>query len=149
MKLGVVIGTFSAKKGIKITPRPEVRLLKLIENYGIKDDKFANADIDKTVMIVGLRSYERVEERNIILKKGSYGENILVDFDPHDFDIGAIFQLGNALIKTTGRCTVCGELSKINPLLPELIKGRRGLYCKIIKSGIVEKNVEVILKKSQ
>lgn len=56
MIIGKVIDTFSAKKGYSGLPRPKVDNLKLILGYGIKEDKFAGDDQDKTIMIVGKKA---------------------------------------------------------------------------------------------
>lgn len=146
MRLGTVIETFSADKNSKGLPRPLVEKLELIEGYGIKNDKFANDDLDKTVMIVGKESYELAKSKGIDLVDGSYGENILFDFDPHEFDIGDTFRVGDTYISITEKCTICNHLSIFSPKLPKLVKNHRGLYCKILKGGLIKKNTEVFLQ---
>lgn len=74
-KLGKVIGTFSATKESKSSsPRPKVEILNLIKDFGIKNDKFAQKDLDKTVMVLGVNSYEVSLQNNINLEFGSLGE---------------------------------------------------------------------------
>lgn len=143
MTIGKVINTFSAKKGQSGSPRPEVVSLNLIKDYGIEFDKFANKDLDSTVMIVGLPSYKVALENKIELKFGSLGENILLDFNPHDYEIGTQFKIGEAIIEVTQKCTICNHLAVFDKELPVIVKDCRGLYCKIIKSGIIEKNMSV------
>lgn len=143
--IGTVLDTFSAKVGQKGLPRPKVDDLELIFGYGIKDDKFAGDDQNKTVMIVGIQSYELALENDIALQWGSLGENILLDVNPHDFNIGTRFKIGEAIIQITENCTICNHLSVFDDDLPILLKECRGLYCKIEKSGIVLKNSKVEL----
>lgn len=83
--LGEVLEVFSATKESSGLPRPKVESLNLIKDYGIEFDKFAEKNLDQTVMIVGLKSYELAKSFNIDLELGSLGENILLDFDPHLF----------------------------------------------------------------
>jgi len=142
-KLGVVLETFSAIKGSSGLPRPVVERLVLKENHGIENDKFAGDELHKTVMIIGLKSYKMAKEKEIVLEFGSYGENVLFDFDPHLLDIGDKLQVGDSIIEITEKCTLCNHLSVFSPKLPKLIKNHRGLYCKIIKSGIITKNSTV------
>lgn len=143
MSLGKVINTFSAKKGESGSPRPMVNELNLIEGYGIEFDKFANKDLDSTVMIVGLPSYKIALDNEIALEEGSLGENILLDFNPHDYEIGSKFKIGDSVVEVTQKCTICNHLAVFSKELPVIVKDCRGLYCKIIKSGIVKKNMTV------
>ena len=145
-KIGKVLETFSATKQSSGLPRPKVESLNLILDYGIENDKFALKNLDQTVMVVGLKSYEIAKENGIDLALGSLGENILFDFDPHDYKVGDIFFIGNSSIKITQICTVCNHLSVFDNKLPKLLKEHRGLYCKILSSGIITKNMEINIK---
>ena len=141
--IGKVLEIFSATLGSSGLPRPKVERLNLIENYGIEFDKFAGKKLDQTVMIVGLKSYEIAQENSIDLAFGSLGENILLDFDPHNFEVGTIFKIGDSLIEITQICTVCNHLNVFDENLPKLLKGHRGVYCRILKSGLVQKDMNV------
>ena len=146
-KLGMVLKTFSAIKGSSGLPRPMVEKLVLRENYGIENDKFAGDELHKTVMIIGLKSYMMAKEKEMVLEFGSYGENVLFDFDPHLFEIGDRLQIGDSVIEITEKCTLCNHLSIFGAKLPKLIKNHRGLYCKIIKSGEIKEG-SIVLKVS-
>ena len=142
-ELGKVLKTFSATKESSGLPRPIAAKLNLIENYGIQDDKFAGKKLDQTVMIVGLESYKIAKKNHIYLSFGSLGENILLDFDPHDFKVGMQFFIGDSIIEITQICTVCNHLKVFDEKLPQLLKSHRGLYCKIIKNGIIKQDMIV------
>lgn len=144
--IGKVLEIFSATKESSGLPRPKVKELNLIENFGIENDKFAGKKLEQTVMIVGLKSYEMAREQNINLEFGSLGENILLDFDPHNLEVGTNLIIGETIIEITQVCTVCNHLSVFDKNLPQLLKAHRGLYCKIIKSGFIFKDMEVKLK---
>lgn len=144
--LGKVLNTFSATKESSGSPRPLVPQLNLIKDYGIENDKFAGKKLEQTVMIVGIQSYEIAKDNGINLEFGSLGENILLDFDPHLLEVGAKLIIEDSIIEITQICTVCNHLAVFNENLPLLLKGHRGLYCKIIKSGIVSKDMIVKIK---
>ncbi|RBQ28337.1 MOSC domain-containing protein [Aliarcobacter vitoriensis] len=147
LEIGQVLEVFSAKKdSISSLPRPKVEKLNLIKDYGIEFDKFALKNLDQTVMIVGLKSYEIAKNYGIDLEFGSLGENILLDFDPHDFEVGVNLQIENSIIEITQICTVCNHLSIFDENLPKLLKGHRGVYCRILKSGVVSKDTKIYLK---
>jgi len=135
---GKVLGVFSADINSKGLPRPVAQKLVLKEGYGIEGDKFAGNKLDKTVMIIGKKSYDMASDIGIELVGGSYGENILLDIDPHELNIGDRLQIGKSVIELSEKCSICDHLAVFGSKLPKLIKKRRGLYCKIIKSGIIE-----------
>ena len=143
IELGKVLKTFSATNELSGLPRPIVSKLNLIVDYGIENDKFAGKKLDQTVMIVGLKSYEIAKQNNIDLEIGCLGENILLDFDPHDFEVGKQLFIEDTILEITQICTVCSHLSLFDNNLPTLLKGHRGLYCRIIKSGIIKENMIV------
>ena len=143
IELGKVLKTFSATNESSGLPRPIVSKLNLIVDYGIENDKFAGKKLDQTVMIVGLKSYEIAKQNNIDLEIGCLCENILLDFDPHDFEVGKQLFIEETILEITQICTVCSHLSLFDNNLPTLLKGHRGLYCRIIKSGIIKENMIV------
>lgn len=148
MLVGKVLDTFSAAKSQSGLPRPRVGILNLIENHGIENDKFALKDLDKTVMIVGKLAYDLSRDNSIEIEYGSLGENVLFDFNPHDYKVGTQFKVGTAIIKITENCTICNHLAVFDDFLPTLVKDCRGIYCTIVKSGVIKKNdsIEVLEK---
>lgn len=146
--LGRVLDTFSAKKGQSGLPRPKVENLNLIYGFGIENDKFAGTDENKAVMIVGQYAYDLAKDEGIELEFGSLGENILFDFNPHDYNTGDIFQIGQTVIQITEACTICNHLAVFDDDLPIIVQDCRGLYCKILEGGEVSKNSSVKLVKN-
>ncbi len=141
--LGKVVEVFSAKKGQSGFPRPIVNELNIINGFGIQNDKFAGKDEDKAVMIVGTIAYEIARKNGIKLEPGSFGENILLDFNPHNYFIGTILKIGNTILKVTQACTICNHLSMFDDTLPSLVKDCRGLYCKVLEDGYIKKDMSV------
>lgn len=145
--LGKVLGTFSAKKDSQSSmPRPKTESINLIEGFGIENDKFAQKDLDRTVMILGLNSYEKAGKNGITLEFGSLGENLVFDFDPHELTIGTVLIIGDSQIEISEKCTICNHLSIFDKELPKIVKDCRGLYCKILKNGTIKKDFDVYIK---
>jgi MOSC domain-containing protein YiiM len=142
--IGKVVDTFSAIIGTSGMPRPKVESLELIEEFGIKNDKFAGLDVNKSVMIVGIDTYDLAKEAGIELKYGSLGENILLDFNPHIYDIGTILSINVVKIEITEKCTICNHLSVFGKSLPKIVKDCRGLYCKVLSNGTISRENEVL-----
>lgn len=145
--IGNVKGIFSATVGTKGLPRPVAKKLEAVADYGIKGDKFAGKNLDKAVMIVGTRTYDIAKENDIDLLPGSFGENILLDFDPHDYPNGTIFTINTAKLKISEPCSLCNHLGVFDTRLPKLILHHRGLYCKVIKSGTIRNGDMVQIEK--
>lgn len=141
--VGKTLGVFSAKKGQSGLPRPTVKELNIIEGYGIEFDKFAGDDENKAVMVVGKIAYDIAEQNGMNLELGSLGENILFDFNPHDYKVGSIIKIENTVLEITEKCTICNHLSVFGKKLPVLVKDCRGLYCKVLEGGVVTKGMKI------
>ncbi len=144
MRIGKVLQVYIAPEGTSGV-RDKKDYIELKSGHGISDDKFAGKDLEKTVMIIGTKPYSMAKEKGIILPECALGENILLDFDPHELEIGSILQIGGATVEITQCCTLCKHLTKYDKTLPKLILNHRGIYCKIVKSGKVKANDEVML----
>ena len=134
---GSVKDIYSATERNQSVPRPTAEKLECIVGHGIKDDKFAGKDLERTIMIVGQKAYDMAEEESIRLEAGSLGENILLDFDPHDFIYGTQFRIGDVLLEITEDCTMCKHLTQFDAALPKLLLHHRGRYCKILEGGTI------------
>ena len=138
-----VLGTFSATINDKSKVRPKRDKLELIKDYGIKDDKFALKNLDQSVLIVPIDAYNITKNEDIELEFGSLGENILVDFNIMDMPIDTKLKIGDAVVEITQKCTMCNHLAVFDKRVPRLVRNHRGVYCKIIESGIVKKGMSI------
>lgn len=141
--IGKILGVFSAKKGQSGLPRPTVQNLNIIEGYGIEFDKFAGQDENKAVMIVGKIAYDIAADNGMNLLPGSLGENILFDFNPHNYEVGSIIKIEDTILQITEKCTICNHLAVFGKKLPFLVKDCRGLYCKVLEGAVVTKDMKV------
>ena len=147
--IGIVIETFSADKNSSGLPRPIVDNLNIIEGHGIKNDKFAGKDKNKALMIVGIDAYIIAKENGINIEFGSLGENILLDFNPHEYKVGTVFCINDVKLEITQNCTICNHLSIFGKELPSLVRNHRGLYCRILSSGIITKENIIYIKEEK
>ncbi len=140
----IVLDVYSAPVGYPSSkPRPKREFLNLIEGFGIENDKFGGKDLLKSVMVIGTNSYKIAKSNNIELPDGALGENILVDFDPHTLKIGDKIVIGEAILEVTANCPVCNHLKEFDSALIKILQNKRGIYCKIIKGGIVKKGNKI------
>jgi len=131
--IGKVIELFITKDDNQKT-RLNVPSISLDEN-GIIGDKFYAKDTMRSVLLSSLHSYELSEENSIELKRGSLGENILIDINPYSLVHGNKLKIGNTELVITQNCTLCKGLSSVNAKLPKLLKNDRGIFAKVIEGS--------------
>ena len=106
-----------------------------LDQKGVIDDKFYAKDPLRSILISSLDSYTLAKENNIDMPYGSLGENILMDFNPYDFDVGDQLKIGDVTLEITQNCTLCKGLSKVDKKAPKLLKKHRGIFAKTVTSG--------------
>jgi MOSC domain-containing protein YiiM len=112
-----------------------------LDRLGIKEDKFYNKNIQRSVLLTSMDSYLMAKEQDITLEYGALGENILFDFNPYHLLEGDRISIGDSILEITQNCTLCKGLSSVNPKLPKLLKNDRGIFAKFISgSGTVSLN---------
>lgn len=146
---GKVLGTYSATDAGQKMPRPSVERLEMVVGHGIKGDKFAGQEMDKSVMIVGKIAYDMATSQGIALQAGSLGENILLDIDPHKLDLGNRISIGETVLEITENCSMCKHLTVFDSRLPRLLHGHRGRYCKVVQDGTVLPGDLVLIDKEE
>jgi len=119
-------------------PKPAVAKAHLVEGMGVAGDRHFGKHPDWAVLVAGRSAYELAALAGIELPPGALGENLLVDLDPHALSPGTQLQVGPALLELTTVCTVCNSLSVFDLRLPKVLLGKRGLYARVLRGGVVE-----------
>jgi MOSC domain-containing protein YiiM len=140
--LGNVTGLFISVKGS--SQRVSKSSLNLDE-LGIKDDKYHNTNIQRSVLITSLSSYTLAKEHNITMPFGSLGENLLIDYNPYHLPAGSKLKIGTVTLEISQNCTMCDHLSKIDERLPTLLKDDRGIFAKVLDGGEIKKEDSIFL----
>lgn len=110
----------------------------LLDAKGIVSDKFYDKDMDRSILITAIDSYQLAEENGITMRYGLLGENILIDFNPYALAPGTQLQIGETvLIEISQPCTICNHLSVVDKKLPKLLKEDRGIFAKTIHPGTI------------
>lgn len=137
---GKILALFESHKGE--SKRVEKSVLILDEN-GVQNDKFYAKDRERSVLISSTESYALAEESGIALAHGELGENIILDFNPYTLPIGTYLEIDEVVLQISQNCTLCKSLTKVDSRLPKLLKKDRGIFAKVIKSGVVSVGTEV------
>jgi len=117
----------------------------LLDPKGIVNDKHYDKDIDRSVLITSLESYELVKKHGIHVAYGALGENLLIDYNPYHLSAGSRLKIGNVVLEISQHCTLCKSLTQVDTRLPRLLKDDRGIFAKVIELGSIKENDEIYL----
>lgn len=120
-----------------------------LDEKGVLEDKFYDKNTKRSVLLASTYSYTLAKQNAIDIEYGKLGENILLDFNPYSLEIGKKLKIGEVIIEISQACTLCKSLAKVDENLPELLKQDRGIFSKVIKTGIIKKGDEVYLLPQQ
>lgn len=141
-KVGQVLNLFVSHSGV--SERLEKSELAF-DTLGVVEDKFYNKNIQRSVLIASIDSYNLIKNYGIEMHFGYLGENILLDYNPYALEVGRILKIGNTLLEITQHCTICNHLAVIDVKIPTLLKNDRGIFAKVIQSGDIKVTDEVYL----
>jgi len=116
-----------------------------LDNKGIVEDKYYDKDIERSVLIASTDSYELALSHGINAPYSTLGENILTDYNPYDLQAGTRLSIGELILEISQHCTLCNSLSKIDKRLPNVLQDDRGIFAKVIKSGLITKGDNIYL----
>jgi len=132
----------------KNTPKRENKLELHLDENGVKSDKFYAKDIGRSVLLASKMSYDLAKSENISISYGDLGENILLDYNPYELPIGTQVKIGEVILEISQNSTLCKGLSKVNSKLPKLLKTDRGIFAKVVTSGIIKRGDSISILKN-
>lgn len=104
---------------------------------GVLNDKFYGKDPHRSILLSSIESYRIAQENNLEMPYGSLGENILMDYNPYDLQVGDQLKVGELTLEITQNCTLCKGLSKVDSKAPKLLKEHRGIFAKTVTDGTI------------
>lgn len=114
-----------------------------VDEDGVFIDKFYGKDKVRSILIASTQSYDIVREQGIDIDYGDLGENILIDFSLSLLKVGTQLKIGEVVLEITQNCTICNHLSKIDKRVPALLKTDRGIFAKVVSSGMIKKDYDI------
>lgn len=105
------------------------------EPFGIVGDVNYEEGSEFMILLVSKKSYDIIEEAELVLDKGVLMENIYVDIDLNKLEKGSVIEIGEMLFEVKGACHAYDYLFRFAPELPELIQGNRGIYLSPLEYG--------------
>lgn len=104
---------------------------------GIVGDKNYESGSSYVMLLVSKSTYDIIEEAEIALDKGILLENIYVDIDLYHLKKGSLIEIGETIFEVNGTCEDYRYLYAFAPEVPELIRGKRGLFITPVEYGTV------------
>ena len=110
-----------------------------LDEDGVFVDKYYKKNQQRAILITSINAYNIVKENNIDINFGELGENILIDFDLSNLQLGTKIKIGQVILEITQKCTICNSLLKIDKRVPKLLEFDRGVFAKALNEGLVKK----------
>ena len=110
----------------------------IVDQDGVFIDKYYGKNINRSVLVSSLHSYEIAKQNDIKIHHGQLGENIIVDFDLNMLKLNKRLKIGDVILEITQQCTMCNSLLTIDEKLPKLLEHDRGVFVKVINEGIIK-----------
>jgi cyclic pyranopterin phosphate synthase len=140
----VIAVSISKRKGI---PKTNTDSAKLIENYGIEGDIHAG-NWHRQISFLALESIDKMRKSGLPgLRPGAFAENITTEFlNLPSIRVGTRMQIGNeAVIEITQIGKECHSRCAIYVKVGDCVMPREGIFGKVIKSGKIRVNDEIII----
>ncbi|NOR54874.1 MAG: hypothetical protein GQ531_01560 [Sulfurovum sp.] len=120
-----------------------------VDESGIMGSRDYENGSDRNLVVVSKKSYDIIEEAELVLEEGVLMEDIYVDIDLYHLKKGSVVEIGDVLFEVVGLCEDYRYLYAFAPELPELLEGNRGLFVTQMDSGNITVGNEVnILKEA-
>ncbi len=116
-----------------------------LDNRGVVEDKYYNKNIQRSVLITSIDSYNLAKSANIAVSYGALGENLLIDYNPYHLRAGDKLMIGEIVLEISQNCTLCKSLTKVDKKLPKLLKDDRGVFAKVIIGGVIKQGDNIYL----
>lgn len=117
----------------------------LLDTKGIVKDKHYNKNIERSVLIASLYSYQLAQKNGIDAPYGALGENLLIDYNPYHLAAGSRLKIADVTLEISQHCTLCKSLTKVDAKLPKLLKNDRGIFAKVMESGTIKEGDDIYL----
>ncbi|EIF52030.1 hypothetical protein [Sulfurovum sp. AR] len=113
------------------------------DENGIMGSRDYENGTERPMVLVSKKSYDIIEEAELVFERGLLMEDIYVDVDLYHLKKGSIIEIGEIMFEVQGPCEDYRYLYAFAPELPELIQGNRGLFITPIDYGRIEVGDEV------
>lgn len=116
---------------VRRQPAVAVDTSRAVADLGLDGDAHAKAGSDRQVLLMDQETLDALG-----LAPGDLKENLTTaGLCLYDQPTGALLRVGDALLRLTGPCTLCGKTEAIRPGLRQDLAGRRGMLARVVEGG--------------
>ncbi|MBL8863094.1 MAG: MOSC domain-containing protein [Planctomycetes bacterium] len=147
MTRGVVLAVCLGPGGIPKHPVEEA----LVEQLGLVGDRHRfqrHGGADRAVCLFAIEDYRTLKADGVPCDApGTFGENLLTaGLDLAALRPGDRLLVGEELLLEIHDVRApCGTLKKLDPRFPELMVGRSGFVCRVVRGGLVRAGLPIAL----
>ncbi|MGB8494889.1 MAG: MOSC domain-containing protein [Candidatus Acidiferrum sp.] len=123
-------------------PMEELATARAVENSGLEGCAHARPDGKRQVLLVDV---ETLGSLNLV--PGIIRENITTQgLDVNTLQVGQRLRMGSALLEVSAVCEPCALMETIRPALQQELQGRRGMLCRVLSGGALQRGDAIILQ---
>ena len=120
-------------------PMEEIAEIRALADTGLEGCAHARTGSLRQVLLMDSETLEAMD-----LRPGIIRENITTrGINVNGLSAGQRLRVGEAQLEVSMACTPCDLLEKIRPGLRRELRGRRGMLCRVIASGMIRCGVSV------
>lgn len=120
-------------------PMEEIAEIRALADSGLEGCAHARAGSPRQVLLMDSETLEAMD-----LRPGIIRENITTrGINVNGLSAGERLRVGEAQLEVSKACTPCDLLEKIRPGLRRELRGRRGMLCRVIASGMIRRGDSV------
>lgn len=114
-------------------PMEEIVEIRAVRESGLEGCAHARKGSPRQVLLMDSETLEVME-----LQPGIIRENITTrGINVNGLAIGQRLRVGEAQLEVSLPCTPCDLLEKLRPGLRRELRGRRGMLCRVVTSGVI------------
>ncbi|HKV26117.1 MAG TPA: MOSC domain-containing protein [Candidatus Acidoferrum sp.] len=104
-----------------------------VRDLGLEGCAHGRLGSPRQVLLADLETLDALELRPSMIRENITTEGLNVN----GLMAGERLKLGDVLLEVTMPCTPCGQMEALRPGLRKEIRGRRGMFCRVIQGGAI------------
>ena len=123
----------------------ELATARAVENSGLEGCAHARPGGKRQVLLVDVETLG-----NLNLEPGITRENITTEgLNVNALQSGQKLRVGGALFEVSAVCEPCELMETIRPGLQQDLQGRRGMLCRVLSGGMMQRGDAIVLLTAQ
>jgi MOSC domain-containing protein YiiM len=120
----------------------ELATARAVENSGLAGCAHARPGGKRQVLLVEV---ETLGNWNVV--PGIIHENITTQgLDVHGLQVGQRLRMGSVVLEVSAFCEPCEPMDAIRPGLQQELQGRRGMLCRVLSGGTLQRGDAIVLQ---